>query len=68
VKFLKISGGSINQSDLNISQKRIEMLLESLDKLQSDYGELMRIIQDDPELKELIEKKLDERNSTKVKL
>jgi len=68
VKFLKISGGSINQRDLNISEKRIEMLLESLDKLQSEYGELMRIIQDDPELKELIEKKMDERNSTKVKL
>lgn len=68
VKLLKIPGGSFNQSDLNISAKRIEMLLESLDKLQSDYGELMRIIQDDPELKELIEKKLDERNSTKVKL
>ena len=39
------------------------MLIQSFDELQNDYDNLRRIIEDDPELKELIEKKLSEQNT-----
>lgn len=68
LKLLKISGRKFNLQSSTISEEQMEMLPESIDKLKTDYNNLMRIIQDDPELKKLIEKKLDEINQTKVKL
>ena len=52
----------------SISEDQIEILIESVDKLQTDFDNLMKIIQDDPDLKELIEKKLNEKEQRKVKL
>ncbi len=68
LKLLRFSENTIPQERNNISGEQLENLIESLDKLQSDYDDLMKIIQDDPELKELIEKKLNEMNNKKIKL
>ena len=43
-------------------------LLESVNELQIKYKELENIIEGDPELKKLIEKKLIENNRTKINL
>lgn len=68
LKFLKISGNRVNLQNSTISEEQMKRLMESVDKLQSDYNSLLRIIHDDPELKELVEKKIDEMNYKKVKL
>jgi hypothetical protein len=68
MKLLKISGSRIQHKNSTISEQQLDMLIESFDRLQTDYDNLMKIIQENPELKEMIEKKLREKNLTKVKL
>jgi len=67
-KLLKFSGSRINYQNRALSETEINELIQSFDDLQNDYDNLRRIIEDDPELRELLEKKLDERNNKKVKL
>jgi len=43
-------------------------LLESVNELQIKYKDFENLIEEDPELKKLIEKKLIENNSTKINL
>ena len=43
-------------------------LLESVNELQIKYKDLEKLIEEDPELKKLIEEKLIENNRTKIKL
>ena len=68
MRFLRISGSRVPQKGSQISEKQIDMIMEALDKLQADYDNLSKIIEDNPELKEMIEKKLSEKNYKKVKL
>ena len=68
IKLFKISASRINYQNRNLSDTEINLLMQSFDELQNDYDNLKRIIEDDPELKELIEKKLSEQNNKKVKL
>jgi hypothetical protein len=68
IKFLQISGSRLHGKDYPISDEQIESIIESRDKLQTDYNNVMKIIQDDPELKSLIEKRLKELNDKKIKL
>jgi hypothetical protein len=68
LRFLKFSGNRVHSNNSTISDEQLEMLIESLDKLQTDYDNLAKIIGENPELKEMIEKKLREKNFTKVKL
>jgi len=67
-KLFKISGSRINYQKRTLSETEITMLIQSFDELQDDYDNLRRIIEDDPELKGLVEKKLAEQNNKKVKL
>lgn len=68
LRFLRISGNRVPQDTSPISEKQLDMLMEALDKLQTDYDNLLKIIEENPELKEMIEKKLSEKNFNKVKL
>jgi hypothetical protein len=68
LKLFKMPGNRVNFQNSSISEEQINRLIESVDKLQADYNNLMRIIQNDPELKELVEKKIDEMDYKKVKL
>ncbi|MDO9339669.1 MAG: hypothetical protein Q7T72_03985 [Bacteroidales bacterium] len=51
-----------------ISEKQMKELLESVNKLQIKYKDLENLIEEDPELKKLIKKKLIENNRTKINL
>jgi len=51
-----------------ISEKQMKELLESVNELQIKYKDLENLIEEDPELKKLIEKKLIENNRTKINL
>ena len=64
----KISGRKINSARPEITGKQIEELLESVNELQTKYKDLIKLIEDDPDLKKEIEKKLMEKNGEKFNL
>ena len=66
--FYKISGRKIKSARPEITGKQIDELLESVNELQTKYKDLIKLIEDDPELKKEIEKKLMERNGKKFNL
>jgi hypothetical protein len=51
-----------------ITEREMQELLEYVNELKIKYKELENIIEGDPELKKLIEKKLIEKNHTKINL
>ena len=68
IMMYKISGRRFPSQNITISQRQMKQLLESVNELQIKYKELENLIEDDPELKKLIEKKLIENNHTKINL
>lgn len=64
----KRSPGKINLKSDKLSEKQIQQLMRSIDDLQSRYRDLIKIIDDNPELKQYIEKKLSENNKKKFNL
>jgi hypothetical protein len=68
LRLLRISGSRVPQNGSQVSEKQLDMIMEALDKLQTDYDNLYKIIEENPELKEMIEKKLNDKNYVKVKL
>jgi len=61
-------GGGFSDSEVKIPGEKIEQLLDSYSRLQSDYGELVKLINEDPELKRLIEEKSAQKKLNKIKL
>jgi hypothetical protein len=51
-----------------VSDKKVEELLRSIDDLKKEYKDLHELIENDPELKRLIEKRLSEIDGSKTKL
>jgi hypothetical protein len=51
---------------ITISEKQMNELIESVNELQHKYKDLEKLIEDDPEIKKLINKKLNEINKTKI--
>ena len=51
-----------------VSEKKVEELLRSIDDLKKEYKDLHELIEKDPELKRLIEKRLSEIDGSKTKL
>jgi hypothetical protein len=64
----KISAGFYSDREIQISEKRLEELLISYQDLQGKYKDLVRIIEENPELKKYIENKLNEKRNTKPDL
>jgi len=52
----------------DISDKKVDDLLKSIDHLKTQYKDLHDLIEKDPELKKLIEKKLSEIDGSHIKL
>jgi hypothetical protein len=48
--------------------RKVDELLKSIDDLKLQYRDIQEVIEQDPELKKLIEKKLSEIDDTKIKL
>ena len=46
----------------------MEELFRTIDQLKMEYKDLDKLIEEDPELKKLIEKKLSEINGNKIKI
>lgn len=64
----KSSGKSFPLQSITISEKQLKELLESVNELKTKYKEIEKLIEEDPELKKLIEKKLIENNRKKINL
>ena len=54
--------------NLAVSESQIMELIKSMDQLKNEYHDLLKLIDEDPELKNLIEKRMTEINNGKVKL
>ncbi len=52
--------------NITISEKQMNELIESVNELQLKYKDLEKLIEDDPEIRKLIEKKLIESSRTKI--
>jgi hypothetical protein len=68
LKMFRLYGKRMPLQSVVISKKQMDNLLESINDLENRYKDLMDMISKDPELKELIEKKLTETNRDKTKL
>ena len=64
----KNSGRKFPSKTITISEGQMKELLESVKDLQSKYKDLEELIDGDPELKKMIEKKLTDSNRTKINL
>lgn len=64
----KNSGGRFPSKTITISERQMKELVESVNELQIKYKELEELIEGDPELKKLIEKKLIEYNRLRINL
>ena len=64
----KNSGRRFPSKTITISEKEMKDLLESVKELQIKYKDLENLIESDPELKKMIEKKLIESTHSKINL
>jgi hypothetical protein len=66
--ILRLTGRKIATSDLEFSGRQIEQLIDSYNELEEKYSDLVRIIDEDPVLKEYIEMKLKADRNNKPNL
>jgi hypothetical protein len=64
----KSSGKKFASKSIDISDKQINELIKSLDELRIKYRDLEDLIENDPELKKMIEQKLIDNNRSKFNL
>jgi hypothetical protein len=64
----KMTGHIFPSKTITISERQMKELLETVKELQNKYRNLEDLIEGDPQLKELIEKKLIESNRNKINL
>jgi hypothetical protein len=68
IMMYKLSGRRLPSHNIIISDRQMKQLLDSVYDLQTKYKDLIKLIEDDPELKSSIEKKLKEHNQQKTKI
>ena len=62
ILFYRLSGRKLPDNKEVISEKEIDELIRSLNKLQVKYKDLIKIIENDPQLKKYIEARMEEIN------
>jgi hypothetical protein len=68
VVMLRNAGRRFPSNSITISEKQMKELIESVNELQLKYKDLENLIEGDPELKKMIQKKLMENSRTKINL
>jgi hypothetical protein len=64
----KLTNRKVKADDVELSEKQIEEMVQSIYEIRVKYKELLELIEKDPDLKEEFEKKLLEKNKKKFKL
>ncbi len=62
------SGHSFHSGSVTISEQQMNEIIESVNELQGKYKDLEKLIESDPELKKMIERKLIENRQSKFNL
>jgi hypothetical protein len=68
MKAYRLSGARFHSKRGSIALEEVEQLLESVNELQDRYKDLLNLIEEDPELKKIIEQRLKDSNRLKIKL
>ena len=68
LRMYKLTGNRFTGSNPEFSESQIKQLLDSYSELQEKYGDLVKIIEEDPELKRYIERKLNAGKNNKSDL
>lgn len=53
---------------ITISERQLNRLMKSYDNLETSYRDLLKLIEDDPVLKQYFDKKLSEKNKRKINM
>ena len=64
----KLTGRKLPKGNITISERKMKQFMNSYNELQDKYKDLVKIIEENPELKKLIEEKLSEKNKKKFNL
>ena len=64
----RLAGQRFRSQTITITEKQMNQLLDSVNELQNKYRHLIKLIEDDPEMKKIVEKKLIENNRIKTNL
>jgi hypothetical protein len=64
----KLTGRRLPTQKITLTEKQLRQLLDSVNEIQVKYRDLLKLIEEDPELKQYVEKKLLENNQIKTKL
>jgi hypothetical protein len=66
--FYRLAGRKLSSVDKTISEKQMRQVIKSYNELEKKYKDLIKLIEDDPELMKYFEGKLIENNKKKIKL
>ncbi len=66
--FYRLAGQKLPAGNRTISEKQMEQMMKSYNELQEKYKDLIKLIEENPELMNYIEKKLTESNKKKFNL
>jgi hypothetical protein len=64
----RLAGRKMNSGSITISERQMKRLMKSYSELEEKYKDLIKLIEDDPELMKYVEGKLNESNKVKFKL
>jgi hypothetical protein len=64
----KLSVRKLNTGSITITERQLEKFTNSYNELEHKYKDLIQLIEDDPELKQMLENKLTEKNKKKFNL
>jgi hypothetical protein len=66
--FYRLAGEKLPARRLTISEKQVNRLIRSYNELEEKYKDLVRLIEEDPELKKYVEEKLNVNSRKKFNL
>jgi len=66
--FYRLSGQKLPSKGITISEKQLNRIMNSYNELEEKYRDLIKLIEEDPELKNYVESKLNEKSKKKLNL
>jgi hypothetical protein len=66
--FYRLAGRKLPSGKITISEKQMEQIMKSYSEMQEKYKDLIRLIEENPELMNYVEEKLKENNKKKTNL
>lgn len=61
LKIYKIKGGKLTDEKISVSEKEIDEMINSLNRLKIKYKDVINLIENDPQLKKYVESRMNEK-------